>query len=283
MPRADRIVDTARRSAVRHLVWILLALVVAVLVGGCPGGGGSYQSWSVTLRGDTLEIAYGRGSDYPQYAVLHLDSGCLRMVYGPDCGWGTSVVVMPSFWERGNYYQGAPIQAAWSIDGDVLVVSFSGTIQDLDVTGTISLSPPAHDSIRADVAVDMTGTVNLDDRPGEAFKPVMLSSMHVSSENCDCQSAYAWRTSFGIPASGEIVDPPVSGSAFGLEGGTSAWKTNAPTVDVQLQGTMPISGYPIRGWVTASDDPNDDNVGLWASWGPADHWEYYLVVRRAEP
>ena len=36
---------------------------------------------------------------------------------------------------------------------------------------------------------------------------------------------------------------------------------------------------PITGWVTASADPNDDNVGLWAS---ADtvlgSWEYELVA-----
>ena len=57
-------------------------------------------AWSVSRNGNILEISYGSDSDYPQYAALHLDSSYLRMNYGPGSGWGTSVVLFPSFWER---------------------------------------------------------------------------------------------------------------------------------------------------------------------------------------
>jgi hypothetical protein len=270
---------------VRRSVLLLLAFAMAAAVLGCGGGHhGDRTGWSITRNGDTLEIAYGSGTTYPQYAALHLDSGYFRMVWGPACGWGTSVVVLPSFWEGAHYYQGAPIQATWSSDGDTLVISFTGTIQQLEVSGTIAIAPPGRESIWADIEVDVEGTADLDDRPGEAFKPVMLSSMHVSSEIWDCRSAYAWRQSFDIPTDGSIVEPPTSATSLGLRGGTSAWKPNAPTVEVHFTGVNPISGYPIRGWVTASGDPNDDNVGLWASGdGVWHHWQYSVVTKLAEP
>ncbi|HEY7615848.1 MAG TPA: hypothetical protein VH744_03520, partial [Terriglobales bacterium] len=62
------------------------------------------------------------------------------------------------------------------------------------------------------------------------------------------------------PASGWMIDPPATGTVFGLTGGTSSWKTNAPTMEL----TFPAS-QTVTGWVTSSSDPNDDNVGFWAA------------------
>jgi hypothetical protein len=57
-----------------------------------------------------------------------------------------------------------------------------GTISSLTVQIELRLSPPAQDSISADVDVNVDGDVALDDRPGEAFKPMMLSSMRISPD-----------------------------------------------------------------------------------------------------
>ncbi|MCS7105408.1 MAG: hypothetical protein NZ954_07615 [Thermofilaceae archaeon] len=43
-------------------------------------------SWSITQKGDILQIAYGMRGSYPQYAALHLDSGYFRVNYGPESG-----------------------------------------------------------------------------------------------------------------------------------------------------------------------------------------------------
>lgn len=221
----------------------------------------SEESWHVMQSGAELRIHYGNAADHPQYAVLHLNDSYFRLNYGPDSGWGTSIVLLPAFWSGRVYHHGAPVTAAWQVDGSQLVLSISGSIAGLDVISELRLAPPKeNESITAQVTTKVQGSVPLDARPGEAFKPVTLSSMHISSTVWDTQAAYACRHSASIPASGWIFQPPVEAYAFGLQGGTSAWKTNAPTVEVILDRALPVTG-----WVTASSDPNDDNVGLWAA------------------
>jgi hypothetical protein len=111
----------------------------------------------------------------------------------------------------------------------------------------------------------------VEDRPREAFKPVMLSSMRISEDQWDAQSAFVGSESYEIPSSGWIVDPPAEGTSFGLEGGSSAWKENAPTVEIEMEESRQITG-----WI---DDTNGD-VGFWTA---ADEvlssWEYTIEVR----
>ncbi|MDH7602634.1 MAG: hypothetical protein QHI38_10870 [Armatimonadota bacterium] len=244
---------------------------------GCGGGGdGGGSSWLVTKSGNIIQIAYGSGTQYPQYGALHTNSGYFRLNCGPDCGWGTSIVVLPSFWENGTYYQGAPI-SSWShtVQGSDLVILIAGKVSGITAQGTIRLSPPTPSGIVAKVSMTTSGDAQLDNRPGEAFKPVMLSSMHISSTHWDAKSAYVGDQSFPIPSSGWIINPPVQGSVFGLVGGSSQWKKNAPTVEIQME-----TNFQITGWVTYSTDPNDDNVGFWPA---ADHvlksWRYTITVK----
>lgn len=232
-------------------------------------------SWSVTRRGDILEIAYGRDADFPQVAALHLDSGYFRMNTDPGSGWGTSVILLPAFWSDGIYHQGAPVAAEWTIDGCDLRITLAGTIAGLQVSGEVRLSPPANNTLVAVVTIHVSGSATLDNRPGEAFKLVMLSSMHESDTVWDALAAFVEMQPLGLPASGWIVQPPASGRSFGLTGGTSSWKTNAPTIEVTFDNPQTITG-----WVTPSADPNDDNVGLWAAVSavPAS-WQYTLTAR----
>lgn len=233
-------------------------------------------SWSVTRNGSILEVAYGSGRSFPQYAALDLGSGYFRMNYGPGSGWGTSVVLVPSLWEGGTLYQGAPIEAAWETRSGDLVIQAQGTIAQLSVALALRLSPPGSDSLSAVVTGSSSGDALLDDRPGEAFKLIMLSSMRISSDLWDTQSAFIDGRTFSIPESGWMVNPPLTGTRFELRGGTSAWKANPPAVEILLD-----SARPITGWVTPSTDPNDDNVGFWAaSEQIVRSWRYTIVVRR---
>lgn len=259
---------------------IALALVLGILlVSGfacCPTPTPTPAgSWSISQKGDIVEIAYGSGSHYPKYASLHLDSGFFRMNYGPESAWGTSVLVVPSFWEDGTLYQGASITDTWEIVNSDLVLSIDGTISSLSVSTEIRLSPPTDNSISADVTIEVDGDVELDDRPWEAFKLVFLASMHISSDQWDAQSAFAGSSSTSIPESGWIFDYPVTDNLFGLQGGTSNWKVNAPTIEVNLDQDALITG-----WVTPSMNPNNDNVGFWgASEALVDSWQYTVTAR----
>jgi hypothetical protein len=236
-------------------------------------------TWRVNQSGNILQIAYGSGVSYPQYGALDVNSGYFRLNYGPGSGWGTSVILLPSFWSKtacapGGYCQGAPVTPFWRVVGTDLVIILQGTIGGLHVSTSMRLLPPAKNSITAQVATTVQGSISLDNRPGEAYKPVMLSSMHISSSLWDAQFAYAGGKTIAFPASGWIVQPPVNAQTFGLRGGTSSWKTNAPTVQVTLDRSLQVTG-----WVTSDNNPNDDNVGFWCATDtvlPA--WSYTIVV-----
>jgi hypothetical protein len=233
------------------------------------------HTWSVAQRGNILEAGYGSGSDFPQYAALHTDSSYLRLNYGPGSEWGTSIILLPSFWEAGKYYQGAPITVAWRSEGVDLVILFTGSISGLQVRGQIRLTPPAPNLISGAVMVQVHGKANLDHRPGEAFKPVALSSMHISVDCWDVASAQVDLQSFRIPARGWIIRPPAIGRVFALRAGSSSWKTKAPTLEIELD-----EGLEITGWKTDSFNPNDDNLSLWAASDRVIHfWQYSFTAK----
>lgn len=255
--------------------WMLFAVMVCAL----PV---SAQTWLVQQRGTVLEISYGSGTHFPQYAALHLDSSYFRMVYAPQSGWGTSVILLPAFWSQGRYYQGAPVTASWRTEGKDLVLSVSGAIAGLRVSLEVRLAPPSAYSFVAEVrTTNVTGTVLLDNRPGEAFKPVMLSSMRISATQWDTRVAYVEGRIIGLPSSGWVLNPAVTASRFGLIGGTCSWKVNAPTMEVILRQPRPLQ---ITGWVTYSTNPNDDNVGFWAASSQVlRSWQYNLRATATHP
>lgn len=255
----------------------LIALSLTTLSAACGAEAPTVQAptWSVSTTGDILAAAYGTDQDRPQYAALHLDSGYLRLVSGPSGGWGTSIVVVPSLWTGTKYYQGARVTANPTITADLLL-TISGSIQGLNVAGEIRLHPPTGNSITADVHITTTGSVPLDTHACEAFKPLLLSSMHISADEWDTQSAKVDNMQYAIPKDQWIVPPPCpTGSSLTLLGGTSKWKTNAPNVAVTLAG----SPYSITGWVTSSLDHNSDNVAFWAATDKVlSSWSYSITA-----
>ena len=244
----------------KHLALVVGLNIMLFTVITPPMRSAPQDTWSVTQIGTQVQIAYGSGAHFAQYGALHLADSYFRLNYGPSSGWGTSLILLPAFWSGGIYYHGAPVTATWQVLGPNLVLSITGTIANLDVTINMRLSPPAQNAITALVTTTVEGTAPLDFHPGETFKPAMLSSMRISPTLWDTQIAYADCRTFSIPQNGWMIWPAVSSSIFGLQGGTSSWKVNAPTVEVTLDRSLQVTG-----WVTQSSDPNDDNVGFWAA------------------
>ncbi|MBU1863771.1 MAG: hypothetical protein KKH94_08935 [Candidatus Omnitrophica bacterium] len=235
----------------------------------------SEEKWSVTKAGTILQIGYGSRKHFAQYAALHLDSSYFRMNYGPDSGWGTSVVILPSLWTRGTYIQGGAVSCTWTVEGDYLSIDFTGQIATLKASGTIRISPPRRNMLIAKVNVSVDGDVPLDYHRGESFKPMFLSSMKISDTQWDTQQVWCGTKSFSIPREGWSNKMSRKGKHFGLKGGTSDWKKNAPTITIRLSKQMHI-----QGWVTKSDNPNHDNVGLWAaSKDVQPAWSYTIVAK----
>jgi hypothetical protein len=242
---------------------LLMLLVFSLPLVGCGGHGSmvvTSDSWAVDTTNSVWTIAFGSGRSFPQYGALDTASGYLRLIPNAQSNWGTSVVIFPSFWSGGVYYQGTTIMASHSLSGNNLVIDFTGNLAGLSVEGRLTIFPP-YQQINAQVdIISATGNMVLDNRPGEAFKLAMLSSMHISESQWDSQSALVGSQSYALPASGWIIAPPGSGAVFSLTGGTSSWKTNAPTMELAFPTNQTITG-----WVTSSSDPNDDNVGFWAA------------------
>lgn len=240
--------------------------------------------WGLAERDGVLELSFGSGGSFPQYAALHLDCGYLRLVSGPGSAWGTSVVVVPTVWERGapGPLQGAPITIrSAEEEGGRLTLSFVARVAALEVSGQLCFLPPVRGaaSVLASVAVD--GDLALETRrPWDMFKPVMLSSMHVADDRWDASRAFAGGELLPIPRGGWIAEPPRQAREFGLVGGASRWQRErrdgpAPAVQVVLGRAMPVAG-----WVTPDDNPDHDNVGLWpASSHVLGAWRYRVAAR----
>lgn len=187
------------------------------------------------------------------------------------------------------YRQGAPVNARWTEEGSQLVLSISGTISGLTINGQVRLDPPQGESITAYVSMETEGNVSLAPKPYETFKPVFLSSMRVASNLWDTQGVYVSGSTLPIPESGWIIYPPISMTpnwwdrGFSLIGGTSDWKVNAPTIEVQISQPSDVD-LDITGWVTPSTDPNDDNVGLWAATDKVlPSWSYAITTSKPQP
>lgn len=239
------------------------------------------QSWHVSQRPNLWEIFYRfPNGSMSQYAALHTNDSYFRMIYGSESGWGTSVILMPSFWSGGALYQGTAVQGSYQTQGPDLVLQLTGSRQGLTTQVSVRLFPPGSSELQARVQAFTSGQVTLDtNRPNEAFKPVMLSSMRISNSLWDTRQAYVDCNAYNLPLSGWMIQPAVSGRLFGLIGGTSDWKPNAPTIEVELDQPLTITG-----WVTSSQDPNDDNVGFWAaSQQVMPAWAYTLRATPQRP
>jgi hypothetical protein len=224
---------------------------------------------------------FGPEDNLSQYFALHTESGYIRFVPSPECGWGTSVVIVPSFWSGGLYRQGMRCSASWDIVGTSVNLIVSARSEELSVEARVSVKPPIQRKITATVSVKLEGDLSVDDRPREAFKPVVLASMHTSAGVFDATAAFAGLHICPLLPGQGILPPKagISAASFGLVGGSSHWKINAPTVTVEFDHAVQVAG-----WSTEQTDPNGDNISLWAASPEVmREWNYDIVTSPVYP
>ncbi len=221
--------------------------------------------------------------------------------------------------EKPEFYQGANApgltgEAVLSKDpsqGIVLKIT-QAKVGELAVEGTITIHPPGKDCsggrknncIRADVFMKV---INPDARLGQvnahAFKPVFLSSMHMDENNWDSTKVTIGENQwpFNVAAaqadaqlkeietrggkiaserkSVPIFDAPNPTNKMVLNGGTSKWKANAPSVSIDFTEVIPPVQFFSRADMTPTRDANDDNMGV--GFGTNQilrQWKYVLEV-----
>ncbi len=236
--------------------------------------------WIVSRNGDVLQASHGKDATYFQVVAFH-ESGYFRLAC-PTCGWGTSAVLTGGVWTAdGVYHQGTRTTLTFSSTpaGD-LVIEFSGSLADgLVCSGRVQVAPPTQNDVVATITVTWSGSVGLDRSRGwETFRPIVLSSMQVSPVTYDASVALLGSATVPIPVAGWLVPSPVTTAAWGLRGGTSGWKANAPTLDVLMDRALPVNL-----WVTAATDPNLDNLGMFAGSSDLIPTMSYSLRARREP
>jgi hypothetical protein len=263
------------------------------------------QTWGVStvtsnVGRTNINVSYGSAATgYPEYAVFDTGSSYFRLVPDTSSAWASSLILNPAYWSNGSLNQGGSLtlQSHEIVNGN-LVLTFTGYIGSLGTASKVTIHPPATavtgtnavNSIEADVDVTVSGSVTLDQRPGEAFKIVQVSSMHDSDaiwDNQYIQSASGKKFEYPNVTGWVIADNVVSTKNFLLQGGISSWQQQssnglaAPSIAVTLDKARPVLSYQ-----TADNNPNDDNILVWTASDNngetvQSHWTYSVKAQRS--
>jgi hypothetical protein len=265
------------------------------------------------------------GAGAPQVAVFYA-SGFVRLKQNadPEAGlpFGSSFVLGPAYWSGPLYYHNPrlsqlEIDTTWLPDGPLRLRAV-GRNQAFDVAYTLALPPPRDRQTRLHVLQTYTATTAVLVDPGrlterQGFKLVQASSMFINQGGTcqggrmDCHDSTAARMVGGdllrhqaaftqITPSAFIFSPPAPlGSTWldVLHVDDEGWQGNTPSVRIALDALPAGSTLTPQGWISATNNPDDDNVGAWlhddspasASWsaGQRGQASYWLMAQDAPP
>ncbi|MCS6880318.1 MAG: hypothetical protein RMK84_05855 [Oscillochloridaceae bacterium] len=236
------------------------------------------------------------GTGMPQVAVIYA-SGYVRLKQNADASppipFGSSFVLGPAYWnDAGVYYHNPQLQhldfdTSWLPDGP-LRMRAAGANGDFAITYTMELPPPRDRQTRLHVTQSVTATRSITiaaNRRAErqGFKLVQVSSMYVlprtpcNGSRVECHDSDALRfiaadgarrqvayDSVTLP--GFIISPPVPlGSNWldVLHTDDVSWQGNTPNVRIVLDELPADRTLTAQGWIAATTNPDDDNVGVW--------------------
>lgn len=248
---------------------------MTVTVNGGPAQTGRYVA---------VHHATADGLNWPAVFSIY-SSGYLRLspIVGGKTQFGTSVVLGPAYWSGGTYYHNPAINAV-SITGDfrvaeTLTVTAVGRLGNADVEYVILLHRPEGEATSCQVTQRATwrNDTKIDAKHSakhEGFKVVQFSSMFVDDTYHDADSVRY------VSAAGPVAMPLVNqdGVLFAepaplhepwletTHSDAEGWQGATPSVSATLHTSTIPAQYTPQGWVTQTDNENDDNVGAWINW-----------------
>jgi hypothetical protein len=283
-----------------------------------------------TLLGQAALVRiYHQSQSYPgspQVAVIYA-SGFIRLKQNadptPSIPFGSSFILGPAYWSDATTYHHnsqlawLEIDTSWLPTGP-LRMRAEGANQDFDTAYELTLPPPRDRQARLHVtqAYTATATIMIDPtRRAEAqgFKLVQVSSMFISEDGTcdggqkDCHDSDVARfidddlvrhqVAFtDIPPSSFVFSTTAPlGSTWldALHTDDQSWQGNTPNVRIALDALPTDHTIKPQGWISATTDPDDDNVGLWLhdngpasqSWtaGQGDQVGYWLLAQDDPP
>jgi len=231
----------------------------------------------------------------PQVAALYA-SGFVRLKPNADPSpaipFGSSFILGPAYWAGGAYYHSPQlnrleIDTTWLPTGPLRLLAW-GTNQGFDVFYEMALPPPRDRQTRLHVTQTYTATTAIAIDPGrranhEGFKLAQISSMFVNQGgacdggNSDCHDSNGARFIGNDLVRHQVAFTEITPSAFvfsaavplgstwldALHTDDASWQGNTPNVHIALDVLPGDRTLTPQGWISATTDPNQDNVGLW--------------------
>jgi len=253
---------------------------VPVYVNGVPVGSGDL----LTVGHRVVGVA-----SWPEVMALYA-SGYVRLAppTDPPTSFGTSGILGPTYWEAGTY-QHHPTLSEMRLQGNLqsgaqLTLTLSGTLGKFGVEYLITLPEPTAHQVRCRVATQarcLTG-LSLDaGRMGghEGFKLAQLSSMYIDGTfhdgdalHCVDVSGHEQRHLSTVTGGGLLLADPQTLLEPWLEMahyGRSGWQGATPSISISILSAAMLPQCTAQGFLAATADPNDDNVGAWINWNQA--------------
>jgi len=262
----------------------------------------------------------------PQVAVIYA-SGFIRLKPNadpsPPIPFGSSFILGPAYWPNASTYYHSPqlrrleIDTAW-LPRAPLRMQASGTNGAFNIVYKLELPFPRDRQTRLHVTQTYTAAANIAidstrRAQRQGFKLVQISSMFINESGAcggghtNCHDSNATRyigpdlvrrqVAFStLQRPGFIFNtPPPLGSTWldALHTDNISWQGNTPNVRIALDALPLDHTLTPQGWIGATADPNDDNVGLWLhddgaaaqSWSPGQvgQTSYWLLAQDNPP
>jgi len=262
----------------------------------------------------------------PQVAVIYAN-GFVRLKQNadpsPPIPFGASFILGPAYWPDDSTYYHNPqltrleIDTAWLPNGPLRMQAMA-TNHAFDVLYDLTLPPPRDHQTRMHVTQTYTATTSVSISPNrrsekQGFKLVQISSMFINEGgSCDggftdCHDVNAARfissdlerhqvafRTLAFPAFIFTSTLPLGSTWLDvLHTDDMGWQGNTPNVRIVLDALPRDRTITPQGWISATTDPNDDNVGLWLhddgtasqEWTPGQRAQisYWLIAQDNPP
>ncbi|MCB0036986.1 MAG: hypothetical protein KDE51_23300, partial [Anaerolineales bacterium] len=269
----------------------------------CPTDDSITTPMTVTLNGKEVgTAAYVRlyhpsqNGGTPQVAVLYA-SGFVRLKQNadptPSIPFGTSFILGPAYWSGMETYHHNPqidvlmIDTEWLPNAPLRMTAVGG-VGEFEVRYDLTLPTPRDRQTRLHVTQTYTATAAVSIVPtrtaeAQGFKLVQASSMFINEgDTCDggfvnCHDSNGIRFIGDNLAREEIRYPLTSTTGFLftdtaalgdtwldiLHTDDDSWQGNTPNGRITLDELPQTYDLIPQGWISATNDPTQDNVGVW--------------------